>query len=101
MQPTMSVDQIREIIESNFPDLQSKPLEYGWSFRIEDGGGYTRIVRVTQASPNRKIDFKPAITARLEKNKRIEITGGENQICEVIERELQLWWKFLGIFDVT
>ena len=95
MQPTMSVDQIREIIESNFPDLQSKPLEYGWSFRIEDGDGFTRIVRVTQASPNRKIDFKPAITARLENNKRkrIEITGGENQICEVIGRELQLWRK--------
>ena len=93
----MNADQIKRFIESNFHDLKPEPRRNpdGWSFFyktvIRHGINTTRIARVTQSSPNCK--FKPAATARKTNNKQlsVDITGGEHQICELIEQELKVY----------
>ena len=95
MQPKLNADQIKQFIESNFSDLKSDRLENGWSFfyqTIKRGRNSTRIARVTQR-PNGNVEFKPAVTARKENNKqlRVKINGGKNQIRTLIERELGNW----------
>ncbi len=95
----MNADQIKQIIESNFPEIRSKRLKYGWSFFYKEiviGPNPSRIARVEQKSSNRKVDFKPSITARRKEDETIreEITDQESQICEIIRREIDLYLEY-------
>ena len=91
--------QVKEFIESDFSDLLPDRIKNGWSFfykEIRKRRDSTRIARVKQANPNRKIDFKPAVTARITRDERTRVeitTDWENEIRKVIERELELWEK--------
>ncbi len=80
-------------------------IEDGWSFfykEIRKGRDSTRIARVKQASSNSKIDFKPAVTARITGDERLRVeitTDWENEIRNVTERELELWECHFGKQD--
>ncbi len=83
--------QVKQFIESEFPKLELKPLpkQPGWSV----WQGFVRIVRFRQVNPNRKVEFKPVVSAKKEKNRglTIELTSDwKNQIRKAIERELSL-----------
>jgi hypothetical protein len=94
----MDPDQIKTLVEKEYPDLVSKPRHNpnGWSFyhRIVQGGAKSTLIgRVVQRRPGAPVLFKPAVSARSEQNKALEvrITGGAAQVRDLLDHELSLW----------
>lgn len=97
----MDVEQVRQLVESTFPELKSGSLKrdgqiHGYSFyyhRIVGGQYSTRIGRITQSSPTSDVRFKRVVTDRLYgvPGLTTNITGREDKLCDLIRGELALW----------
>lgn len=102
----MDVEQVRQFVESEFPELKSDSLKrdgqlHGYSLfyhRIERGAYSTRIGRITQSSPTSDVLFKRVVTDRLngEPGPTTNITGREDKLCDLIRGELALWDCWYG-----
>jgi hypothetical protein len=96
-----SPDDVKELIAREFPELipARRHNPDGWSFYIGHtrGGAPSRIARVVQAGRGRPLNFKPAVSARLSGNKRLEfpVTKAE-QVRELIQAEITLWSENRG-----
>lgn len=96
----MSPDQIKAFVEKTYPGIVSERRSnpHGWAFykgNVQRGSNPTRIARATQRRPGGPVSFKPAVSARIRKDKALEvkITGGTAQLRELFDRELGLWSK--------
>lgn len=94
----MSPDQIKRLVEVEYPDLvpevRSNPDGWAFFYRIvRKGPASTRIARAVQGHPSMPCMFKPSISARLQSNRALEVVidGGPRQVCELLDRELDLW----------
>jgi hypothetical protein len=94
----MSPDQIKVFIEKSYPGIvcERRRSPDGWAFykgTVQKGSNPTRIARAVQRRPGAPVKFKPAVSARLMKDKglEVEISGGATQVRELFDRELELW----------
>lgn len=102
----MDVEQVRQLVESMFPELKSDSRKrdgqiHGYSFfyhRIVRGPNSTRIGRITQSSPTSDVLFKRVVTDRLHGEPRptTSITGREGKLFDLIRGELALWDCWFG-----
>lgn len=98
----MSPDQVRTIIESNFPMLiaEERKGPDGYSFFLgapRRGPDSNRIIRAVQRSENGPVQLKFAISSRIEgKNKEISYDGDEENLVMLVGLELKLYEERFG-----
>jgi len=98
----MSPDQVRSIIECNFPMLISEDRNGpdGYSFFLgapRRGSDSNRIIRVVQRSENGPVQLKFSISSRIEgKGKEISFDGDEESLVKLVGLEIKLYEERFG-----
>jgi hypothetical protein len=97
----MSPNDVKELVEARYPKLVCRRRADGWAFYLGDvreGPNSTRIARVSRRGRNAATKLKPVATARLtrQKNLEIEVTGGQAQVQDLLDRELSVWREHFG-----
>lgn len=92
----MSPDSVRDLVMAEFPDLVVEPRKGGWAFFyrvVRRHAPSTRIARAVRSSGRAPTMFKPAVTARLEMNRdlEVELRHGASEVRELLQRELRLY----------
>jgi hypothetical protein len=94
----MNPEQVNRFVADHYPDLvaERRHRPDGWSFyyrTVQRGSNPSRIARVVQRRPGAPVMFKPAVSARLAREKKLEIQikGGAAQVRELLDKELALW----------
>lgn len=83
----MNPDQVRAVIEHDFPQVSFKPRRNpdGWAFYV----GSTRIARAVQSSAQAPTYFKLALSSR-QGTERILVAEGAEQVRSLFANELLL-----------
>lgn len=99
----MSSDQVRSIVEANFPMLtveeRNNPNGYAFFLGAPRRGGSesNRIIRAVQYSENGPVKLKLAISSRIEdKNNEINFDGDVGKLVKLIELEIKLYEEHFG-----
>jgi len=96
----MTSDQIKQFIETNYPEIVCRKLDHRWSFwyhEIAWGPGYsTRIARVEERSRG-GTEFKRSVTSLLERSTVLEDITSEQKLRRVFDEELRLWKENFGL----
>jgi hypothetical protein len=99
----MNPNQIKAFIETSYPGIASERRRNPdgcalFQGTVQKGSNPSRIARVLQRRPGAPVNFKSAVSARLQRDKalEIELKGGEAELRMLFDRELARWYQHFG-----